>query len=271
LGEKYCYKNPSLKTFRVTPQINFLPLTGETVLSVTNMTSDWAGNWQKFVGGKGDLTLEFDGDDRVNFSVPYVICESGDGCSVDFLTLDDSQESRVVFSEFDKEYTSLTIIPSVQSKTSGFDGEATPYYFSFKISTSEKNEEEVKQIKELLAQIEYLQKEIAKVKARIQAILVKRQKEEGRVISCQSIERNLYYGLQSDSQVKCLQEFLKAQGPEIYPEGLVTGNFFSLTQKAVIRFQERYAEEILEPLGLKKGTGFVGPATRAKLNELLSQ
>jgi peptidoglycan hydrolase-like protein with peptidoglycan-binding domain len=88
-------------------------------------------------------------------------------------------------------------------------------------------------------------------------------------ISCKKIEKNLYYGLINDPQVRCLQEFLKFQEPEIYPEGLVTGNFLNLTKQAVIRFQEKYKDEILKPLGLEFGTGFVGPLTRAKINQLL--
>jgi len=52
---------------------------------------------------------------------------------------------------------------------------------------------------------------------------------------------------------------------------LVTGNFFGLTKAAVIRFQEKYASEILAPIGLKKGTGFVGARTRAKINSLFMQ
>jgi len=72
-------------------------------------------------------------------------------------------------------------------------------------------------------------------------------------------------------EVRCLQEFLKNQGPEIYPEGLLTGNFLIATQSAVIRFQEKYASEILKPLGLEKGTGYVGALTRAKINQLLSE
>jgi len=75
--------------------------------------------------------------------------------------------------------------------------------------------------------------------------------------------------LRSNPEVRCLQEFLKNQGAEIYPEGLVTGNFLSLTKAAVIRFQEKYASEILTPLGLERGTGFVGEMTRAKINEIL--
>ena len=269
LGKKYCYKNPNLETFRITPQINFLPLTGESILAVTNMTSDWAGNWQKIVGGKGTLTLEFDGDDRVTFNVPYVVCEDKEGCSVDFLVLNGNQEGKIVLSEFDEKYTSLTIIPSVQSKISGFDGKELSYSCSFKVSTSEKTEKEEELIEELLAQIEYLQREIARVQAQINTLLA--QKKGTGPISCQKIEKNLYYGMKNNSEIRCLQEFLKTQGSEIYPEGLVTGNFLALTKAAVIRFQEKYVSEILAPWGLTEGTGFVGKNTRAKINETLGQ
>jgi len=64
---------------------------------------------------------------------------------------------------------------------------------------------------------------------------------------------------------------LKSQGSEIYPEGLVTGNFLALTKAAVIRFQEKYASEILAHWGLTEGTGFVGRTTRAKINEISGQ
>jgi len=90
-------------------------------------------------------------------------------------------------------------------------------------------------------------------------------------ISCQRLDNNLYFGLRNNNEVQCLQEFLKNQGPEIYPEGYITGNFFSLTQQAVIRFQEKYAAEILAPLGLQAGTGYVGSFTRAKINQLLAK
>jgi hypothetical protein len=39
---------------------------------------------------------------------------------------------------------------------------------------------------------------------------------------------------------------------------------------SVAAFQEKYKSEILTPFGLKNGTGYVGPATRGKLNKLYS-
>lgn len=41
-----------------------------------------------------------------------------------------------------------------------------------------------------------------------------------------------------------------------------TGYFGPITRNAVIKFQEKYASHILEPLNLKNGTGFFGPYTR---------
>lgn len=65
------------------------------------------------------------------------------------------------------------------------------------------------------------------------------------------------------TQVEALQKFL-AQDKTLYPEGLVTGYFGTLSENAVKRFQERYG---IARQG-EGGYGFVGPKTRAKLNSL---
>ena len=266
IGPKYCYLNQNLKNLRIVPQTNFLPRFGDSSLSILNITKNWSANWHKIIGGKGTLTFEFDGQDEVNFKVPYLLCDIKEKCSVEILTLDNEQKGSITLLKFDENYSFLTIVPLIGDKVSGFDGLEPNYLFSWKASAVAKTKEELEkeERERLLAQIEFLKKQIAALQAQIDAIL-------GKKTTCQKIENNLYFGIMNNSEVSCLQQFLKNQGLEIYPEGLITGNFLLLTKNAVVRFQEKYADEILTPLRLNEGTGFVGEKTRVKINQLLKK
>lgn len=70
-------------------------------------------------------------------------------------------------------------------------------------------------------------------------------------------------------EVELLQTWL-AKDYQVYPRGIISGFYGQLTRGAVIRFQEKYASEVLAPQGLEKGTGQVDSFTRNKLNELYS-
>ena len=264
LGERYCYLNENLKSLSINSTIYYLPR-AETILSARPSTTYWAPNWYRFVGGQNQLVFEFDGSDRFEFRVPYLICDIKNNCSVEFLELDKSQKGEISFPKFGTDYVSLTAMPFVSSKTIGFNGKETSIDFSWKVIIGVKEEKEADLINQLLARIDSLKTQTAEHKAKISAIL----SENGQLFSCQSLNNNLFLGMTNSAEVRCLQEFLKSQGPSVYPEGLVTGNFLSLTKTAVVRFQEKYANEILHPLGLQRGTGYVGDSTRIKINQQL--
>lgn len=70
------------------------------------------------------------------------------------------------------------------------------------------------------------------------------------------------------SNVTNLQAFF-ADNSSIYPEGLVTGYFGSLTRQAVMRFQETYGI-VSSGTAASTGYGRVGPTTLAKINSIMA-
>ena len=70
----------------------------------------------------------------------------------------------------------------------------------------------------------------------------------------------------TSEQNKVLQKYL-AKDPIFYPEGIISGYYGPLTQKAVGRFQEQYG--IAKPGD--EFYGYAGPNTRAKLIEVLGK
>lgn len=253
LGSRYCYKTESLKSLKVLPLSSFLVPDSKGFLSVRHNTEKWSGNWYKIFGTGEVLDFQFSGDVNSAFKMPYVLCDKKDVCQIQSLILDNTQAGKITVNNFAKDYSYIVIIPSAQTAIGG----VIPFQWTAKGSSAIIDEEDPELIKSLLAQIEVL-------KAQIAALLAQKS---GTSAACQ-ISSNLYYGVANVNEVKCLQEFLKKQGGDIYPEGIISGNFFGATKGAVIRFQEKYASEILAPSGLSRGTGYVGEATRKKISQL---
>ena len=108
----------------------------------------------------------------------------------------------------------------------------------------------VEQLGSLLQQIKLLQAQLAELQTK-QASL--RQELQTTL----QLTRTLALGM-SGEDVKALQALL-ASDPDIYPEGLITGFFGPLTEKAVEKLQARFGIEAV---------GIVGPLTRNTLNGL---
>lgn len=168
ISEKYCFKNENLKNLKIVPVYNFLPINLVSNLSINYVAKNWTANWNKIFGGGGTLTFEFEGDPNGNFKVPCVICDNLNTCSLQFLILDQNQKGKIVLSEFNIKYTSLTIISSIQSKN------GSSFFFTLKAKVDLETQEGGL-INQLLAQIESLKAEIARVQAQIDAILGKKQ------------------------------------------------------------------------------------------------
>lgn len=261
LSSKYCYKNNNLIDLKIVPSTTFLPTEYGSSLSSRSVTKNWAGNWHRFIGGKGDLKLEFSLEGNQNYRMPYLLCVTESNCSIYFAEIQNDGRSVIEIKDFGGNYFSLTIMPSVQHKMSGFNGSELNIFYNWTVATEfiENDPGPDPTLQELLNTIQILTQEVERLRGLLLAM--------GTNQSC-TLTTNLFVGASNPDQVRCLQQILRDEGPDIYPQGLVTGNFLSLTRMAVIRFQERYASEILAPLGLTSGTGYVGQRTRDKLNQL---
>jgi peptidoglycan hydrolase-like protein with peptidoglycan-binding domain len=253
---KYCFTNPNLATLKINPTLIFLPLSGSSSLSTTNTTKNWSGNWQKIIGGSGDLTLEFSSLANLNFQVPYVLYDKNNNVSPNVLKLDKTQKGSITIKNFGQKYNALIIAPSLQTKTTGFGGAESAYPYTFTVSiTGQTQSDDSMTIQKLLDQIEALKKQIALLQVH------QPSNQNPPVIACRQLNSNLYVGVSNTNDVRCLQQVLISVAGGIYPEALVTGVFGNLTRVAVMRFQAQYAIP---------QTGFVGILTRQKINQLLA-
>ncbi|MDP3093725.1 MAG: peptidoglycan-binding domain-containing protein [bacterium] len=255
-GSNYCYLNQSLRNFKVVPQANFLPPVPKTSLSVVNTTKGWAANWYKFFGIKGDLSFEFAGSFQANssFKIPYLIEDKKGAYTIDFLNLNNLHQGKIEIEDFDKKFSSLVVIPLLLGKTTGFSETEPSIQFSWTASANleQSSPENQEEINRLLAKIEELKQQIKNLQIQLIAL--------GKLpkASCQEFSKDLYYGMTNSDDVKCLQQFLKSKGETIYPEGLASGNYLSLTTLAVKRYQA--SKGIIQ-------TGYFGPLTRAAANK----
>jgi len=128
---------------------------------------------------------------------------------------------------------------------------------------------------ELMAQIQALQTQLNTLMSQYQTLTGTTSTSAPAACSGVTFTANLAEG-SSGSAVQCLQALLNSDVATqvavsgVGSSGAETTYFGSLTKAAAVKFQEKYAAEILTPLGLSAGTGFVGASTRAKLNSMVS-
>ena len=121
-------------------------------------------------------------------------------------------------------------------------------------------------VEELQAQIQALLQQIAQLQSQLAALEGGEEvTPEGSSLYCYEFTRNLTIGMRGDD-VRALQEILIAEGTWTRPDIGATGYFGPITKASLIAFQDKYAEQILHPLGLTKGTGYFGPSTRSYIS-----
>jgi len=110
-SQRYCYKNSKLSKVQLIPSNNFLPLSGESSLSIGQTLSPWSVQWQKFSGARSDVRIDFDGRSQSNLRVLYIIKDFSGKYEVREMTLDGNKRGTVSVLGMGKDKSSVVIIP----------------------------------------------------------------------------------------------------------------------------------------------------------------
>lgn len=119
------------------------------------------------------------------------------------------------------------------------------------------------------ALITQIQTQIAQLTQQLNQMLAEQQQGTGTTAWCHTFNTNMSKG-DTGIEVVALQVALQKEGFDISASEIQNSQYGDYVTQAVKSFQEKYAADILSPLGLTQGTGKVATATRNKLNQLYS-
>lgn len=263
VDQKYAYKSPHLVNFRISPTQAYSISGSNTSLIISNSVKDWQPVWYEFStpvnSGSGlNLRIDFSADPGTKFKIPYVGFKINGQKEVGYLPVN-GNSGTFFLKDFGSDFYRLILIPANHSKTSGFGENDPTSFFNLKVQLTAEFEE-IKApapsqqmsaeslVQDLILQIAALQAQINQLTNQNQIIPIS---------PSAPLNRNLSVGSQGED-VRWLQDFLVKNG--VYPEAKITGYFGTLTQNAVIRFQQKY--------GIFPQIGYVGIKTRMKIQEL---
>jgi len=95
---KYCYSNQKLKDVKVLPLSTFMPFQKDSTVSMNQLIRDWSSNWQKFVGGNGNLKLQIKSPEDCVFKVSYIVKGESEKSVVKKLDFKEAETKEVVVS-----------------------------------------------------------------------------------------------------------------------------------------------------------------------------
>lgn len=174
-------------------------------------------------------------------------------------------------SDIGKSYADIHIFALVSSNmnfpTSILRGSGSlAYYFGFSGTAVKSVDATQEELNEVSPDVAAMFPKGAKISQLRDSRYIKEYTQDVMLFASSMWDENLREGT-SGEKVKMLQSMLINEGvweSDFEP----TGYFGAITKRAVIKFQEKYINDILKPLGLTKGTGFFGPMSRGLMKKV---
>ncbi|MEA2097775.1 MAG: hypothetical protein U9P70_01720 [Patescibacteria group bacterium] len=146
LDSKYSYQNENIsyENFHIQPK-NIYELNYNTTLNINGLIKDWSNEYYKFniaeknCANENRIKINFNGQDSGQFFVSYVVSYQDETRKVNEMELDNNQDSDFYISCWDKDISSITIIPISHKKVTGFGNDIDEYYFSISAEIVKRN------------------------------------------------------------------------------------------------------------------------------------
>ena len=142
-GNRYGYFNPNLSY----QNLHFSPTKSYKIddFSKANFTSsikDWSCKYYEFKAEgnshkKNIIEINFDGDNSGIFSVPYIVFYDNGTKKVNYLNLNENQDTRLTMADFGIGISSVLLIPSSQKQIYNNGNNIDSYSFSISAGTVE--------------------------------------------------------------------------------------------------------------------------------------
>ena len=137
----YSYKNENIdfNNFHI-PAINNFTIKNDAAEMVSESIKDWSSEYFNFKidNNNNKLTqikISFNGQDNGNFSVPYIILFEDETKEINYLNIDNAQDSILHMPDTEKNIHSIMIIPISNKKSTGIGSSVDDYAFSLKVES----------------------------------------------------------------------------------------------------------------------------------------
>ena len=141
-SDEYGYKNSNLNynNLHLSPTKSY-EISNNNPAKLTEKIDDWSARYYEFEVAKDEyknsiIEIDFNGDNSGKFSVPYVIYYDSGIKEIYELALDSDQDSKIRIDNFEKNISSILVIPSNQKKENGFGYNIENYPFSISVKLS---------------------------------------------------------------------------------------------------------------------------------------
>lgn len=111
ISEKYCYKNFNIN-INIPGNSFYLPINSDSVLSISDVSSNYQAKYQKILGGSDTLEFTFENPKNNKYrTIAYILTYADGRKKLDFFNYNGNPESKIIIKDYRKNYSNILVVP----------------------------------------------------------------------------------------------------------------------------------------------------------------